>query len=137
MENIIIRPSDLGLKDLEIFYNPELLLCDVKEYRESSALLFKKTLITGAFVAALNCSPENVSAKQIRILDVEPQSSFVTNLISAIEDSNEHLISEVQSIIKNKKSAQFTKDEMDEMEILDAYYKEAKKYYPEKNIISF
>jgi hypothetical protein len=63
--------------------------------------------------------------------------SYVTNLVCGIEDVKENLIKEAQLIIKAKKQINFTEEERNEIEILDAYYKEAKKYYPKKNKISF
>lgn len=135
-ETIVIRKaSDVGLKDLEIFYNPELLLELGDEDR--SRHYVKKTLITSAIVLALNAPISSARAQNNNIVIKAPEMTCLVDAVQQIDTTTETIISEALAIINERKQIFFTEDEQAEMEIIDSYYSQAKKRYPPKGKISF
>ncbi len=142
--NIILKPSDLGLKDLEVFYKPDCIFIESteshKEAKSSSDFIsqIKLTVTAGGIVAiSFNNPTQAIESSKINILDSTPETSLVEKVVQSVENVTESIICEAEYIIKESSERQFTKDEIEEMEILDAYYKETRKYYPKKNKLSF
>ena len=132
MKTISIKPSDLGLKDLEIFYHPELFDSeDLEIYSNKSALA--KAIVTGALFAVINSSAN----EKIKTLDKATEISLTYDAINCVDVIESHYINEYEYLINVPKTKYFTNDDLEEIEIVDAYHAQAKKYYPAKNKISF
>lgn len=132
MKKIIIRPSDLGLKDLEIFYHPELFASDETDIQACNSFL-AKTIITGALLASLNSN----AYEKVQINNPVSQTSLVVDVVNSIDLIEGDYIEEYNYLTSKNNFKCFTSDELDEMELLDAYYLQTKRFYPAKNKIAF
>jgi len=70
-------------------------------------------------------------------LNKPAETTYVIEVVNTIEEAKENIINDVQAIISKEKQIHFTIDELSEMEVLDAYHNQVKKYYPSKNQIPF
>ena len=133
MNGIKISPSQLALKDLEIFYNSELLIDTQSISHTSTNFSIRKTVVAGAVILALN-SPIHVKAENN--VEMKNQYSRIIDIVGSIDNSEVLLMQEVEYLTQNGTSPKnFTQDEIEEMEIIDAYYKEMRSYYPPKKKI--
>ncbi|MCC6838394.1 MAG: hypothetical protein IT234_07640 [Bacteroidia bacterium] len=129
-----ILPEELGLKDLEVFYNPELLLLDAEPMAAKSYLL-KKTLLTGAILASLNTVGENPKIEKVLDFNCQIETMSFFETIEDLEKHKESIFGDIQYAVAIESN--LTEDEQDEVEILNAYMNNVKKFYPSKNSIPF
>ena len=137
MNQTTIKPNDLGLKDLEVFYNPEILFYEAGQPLFDSVFV-RKTIITAAVIATLNCAPAialtNGGIKAVNLSSVITPN-VLNEIVNVIDTKTESFIDEVEHVVCNEKQTNFSSDEIKEMEIIDEYYKEARSFYPAKRKI--
>lgn len=134
-KNIICEPYEIGLKNLEVFYNPELLMEDWKDNINLQQNSLQKTIITAATIAALHSSP-NLTAQNFIILDNQIEITHVENALNNFEEIKSRVLGSVTLDIPKSKT-NFTDYEISEMETLDAYHEQTKKFFISKKKISF
>jgi hypothetical protein len=131
-----IKPSDVGLKDWDIFYQPDLLNDNHTRGLElsNSGVGLGTKVTMGALILVLNSplqEPNNITL--VSKSANSSTTSDINNLIASLDAENAFYDTEIETVIHQ--SAYVDDREVNEQEIIDAYMKEARSFYPKKRKI--
>jgi len=135
INRVTIEPSDVGLKEWDAFYYPELL--NQTQALELSGSSLGTKVRMGVLILMLNSPLEASHASRITLHpnpNIFTNTTEINNLVFILDTESALYETEIETVIKQNK---FVLDEKEllEQEIIDAYLKEVGNFYSKKRKI--